>query len=73
MTYTVLIVVCCFYALNLGGLLQWETIEYRSGFIAISHIPFIVLLSSKWILIGFFTGVRYERLIELHAEAFGYA
>ena len=64
--YIVLIVVCCLYAFNPEDLLQWEDIGYRSGFIAISQIPLIVLLAGKRNIIGFFTGVGYERLNYLH-------
>ena len=64
--YVVLIVVCCLYAFNPDDLLQWEDIGYRSGFIAISQVPLIILLAGKRNLIGFFTGVGYERLNWLH-------
>ena len=64
--YIVLIVVCCLYAFNPEDLLQWEDIGYRSGFIAISQIPLIILLAGKRNIIGFFTGVGYERLNWLH-------
>ena len=65
-SYMVLIVVCCLYAFNPDDLLQWEDIGYRSGFIAISQIPLVILLAAKRNLIGLFTGVRYERLNWLH-------
>ena len=64
--YIVLIVVCCLYAFNPEDLFQWEDIGYRSGFIAISQIPLMILLAGKRNLIGFFTGVGYERLNWLH-------
>jgi predicted ferric reductase len=67
--YIVLIVVCCLYAFNPDDLLQWEDIGYRSGFIAISQIPLIILLAGKRNIIGFFTGVGYERLSWLHRWA----
>jgi len=64
--YIVLIVVACFYRLNPKDWLQWEPIGYRSGYIAICQLPLIVLLSGKRNLIGFFTGVGFERLNWLH-------
>jgi hypothetical protein len=50
--YIVLIVVCCLYAFNPKDLLQWEDIGYRSGFIAISQIPLIILLAGNAISLG---------------------
>ncbi|RDW80077.1 metalloreductase [Coleophoma cylindrospora] len=64
--YMVLIVVTSFYAFHPKNFLEWEDIGYRTGFIAIAQIPFIVLLAGKRNLIGFFTGLGYERLSWLH-------
>lgn len=64
--YIVLIVVCCLYRLNPKDFLEWEDIGYRSGFIAVCQLPLIVLLAGKRNLVGFFTGVGYERLNWLH-------
>jgi predicted ferric reductase len=64
--YIVLIVVCVFYRLNPKDFLEWEDIGYRSGFIAVCQMPLIVLLAGKRNIIGFLTGVGYERLNWLH-------
>jgi predicted ferric reductase len=64
--YIVLIVVCSFYRLDTKNFLQWEDIGYRTGFIAVAQLPLIVLLSGKRNIIGFLTGVGYERLNWLH-------
>lgn len=64
--YVVLIVVCCLYRFNPKDFLQWEDIGYRSGFIAVAQLPLIVLLAGKRNIVGFFTGVGYERLSWLH-------
>ncbi|KAH8601429.1 ferric reductase NAD binding domain-containing protein [Bisporella sp. PMI_857] len=64
--YILLITVACLYRLDPDDFLQWEDIGYRSGFIAVCQIPLIVLLSGKRNIIGFFTGVSYERLNWLH-------
>lgn len=64
--YIVLTTVSCLYSLNPKDWLQWEAIGYRSGYIAICQLPLIVLLSGKRNLIGFFTGVGFERLNWLH-------
>jgi predicted ferric reductase len=64
--YFVLIVVCSFYKLNPDDLKQWEDIAYRAGFIAICQVPLVVLLPGKPNIIGFVTGVGYERLNFIH-------
>jgi predicted ferric reductase len=64
--YIVLITVSCLYRFNPQDFLQWEDIGYRSGFIAVCQLPLIVLLAGKRNLVGFFTGVGYERLNWLH-------
>lgn len=64
--YIVLIVVCCFIGLHPSQLLQWEDIGYRCGFIAIAQFPLIVLLAGKRNIIGYLTGMGYERLAWLH-------
>lgn len=68
-SYIVLIVVACLYRLNPDDFLQWEDIGYRCGFIAVAQIPLIVLLGGKRNIIGFLTGVGYERLNWLHRWA----
>ncbi len=64
--YVVLIVVCSLYRLNPKDLLQWEDIGYRAGFIAVCQLPLIVLLAGKRNIVGFLTGIGYERLNWLH-------
>jgi predicted ferric reductase len=66
LAYIVLILVSCFFAFNPEDLLQWEDVGYRAGFIAICQIPLVVLLAGKRNIIGFLTGVGYERLNWLH-------
>ncbi|KAG9247443.1 metalloreductase [Calycina marina] len=64
--YVILIVVASLYKFNTKNWVQWEDIGYRSGFIAISQLPLITLLSGKRNLIGLFAGVGHERLNWLH-------
>lgn len=64
--YFILIIVTCFYKLDASDLLEWEDIAYRAGFIAICQVPLVILLSGKRNIIGFLTGVGYERLNWLH-------
>lgn len=64
--YLVLIIVSLFYRFKLESFLQWEQIAYRAGFIGVTQLPLIILLSGKRNIIGFFTGMGYERLSWLH-------
>lgn len=64
--YLVLIVVCSLYAFDTENVLEWEDVGYRSGYIAICQIPFVVLLAGKRNIIGSVTGLGYERLAWLH-------
>ncbi|OCL13763.1 ferric reductase-like protein like transmembrane component [Glonium stellatum] len=43
-----------------------QAISVRAGWLTITQVPLLVLLAGKVNLIGFFTGVSYERLNILH-------
>ncbi|EAS27433.1 metalloreductase [Coccidioides immitis RS] len=60
------LMVLCFYKLNTMDEWSWETIGYRTGFMAIAQLPLIILLAGKTNIIGFLTGSGYERLNWLH-------
>ncbi|KAJ4297991.1 ferric-chelate reductase Frp1 [Kalmusia sp. IMI 367209] len=62
----VVIVVLCFYGLDVGDRWQRENIGYRCGFVTIAQFPLIFLLAGKNNLIGYLTGVSHERLNWLH-------
>jgi predicted ferric reductase len=62
----VVVLVLCFYKLNTLDPWSWEDIGYRTGFVSIAQLPLIVLLAGKDNIIGFSTGVGYERLNWLH-------
>ena len=62
---TVLLVLC-FYGLNLTDQFQKESVGFRCGIVTLGQIPLIFLLSGKNNIIGFSTGVSYERLNWLH-------
>ncbi|EHK97669.1 putative Ferric/cupric reductase transmembrane component 2 [Glarea lozoyensis 74030] len=64
--YIVLIVVCVFYRFNVKDFRDFEDIGYRSGFIAVCQMPLIVLLAGKRNIIGFLSGMGYERLSWFH-------
>ncbi|KAL8850224.1 MAG: hypothetical protein Q9221_004823 [Calogaya cf. arnoldii] len=62
----VLVLVLCFYKLDPNDQWQWESIGYRTGYIATAQLPLVVLLAGKRNLIAWFTGTSYERLNWLH-------
>jgi hypothetical protein len=64
--YLALIVGCSFYALDPEDLLEWEDLGYRTGFIAVSQVSLIILLAGKRNILGFITGMGYERLAVWH-------
>jgi NAD(P)H-flavin reductase len=62
----VVLLVLCFYGFDLNDRWSRENIGYRSGFVTIAQFPLIFLLAGKNNLIGYATGVSYERLNWLH-------
>ena len=62
----ILVMVLCFYKLDPTDQWQWEDIGYRTGFIASAQLPLVILLASKNNIIGFLSGVSYEKLNWLH-------
>jgi predicted ferric reductase len=62
----VVLVVLCLYGLDLTNQFNLENVGFRCGVVTIGQIPLIVLLSGKNNIIGFLSGVSYERLNWLH-------
>ena len=62
----VLVMVLCFYKLDPTDQWQWEDLGYRTGFITSAQLPLVILLASKNNIIGFLSGVGYEKLNWLH-------
>lgn len=60
------LLVLCFYGLNLTNQFQKESVGFRCGVVTIGQLPLIFLLSGKNNIVGFFIGVSYERLNWLH-------
>ncbi|KAF1925431.1 ferric-chelate reductase [Didymella exigua CBS 183.55] len=60
------LLVLCFYGLNLTDQFQKENVGFRCGVVTLGQLPLIFLLSGKNNVIGFLTGVSYERLNWLH-------
>jgi NAD(P)H-flavin reductase len=62
----IVLLVLCFYGLDLGDRWSREDIGYRTGFVTIGQIPLIFLLAGKNNIVGYLTGVSHERLNWLH-------
>ena len=66
LTNAVLLIVLCFYGFDLSDRWMRETIGYRSGFVTIGQLPLIFLLAGKNNMVGYLTGISYERLNWIH-------
>lgn len=63
------LLVLCFYGLNLTNQFDKESVGFRCGVVSIGQLPLVFLLSGKNNIVGFVTGVSYERLNWLHRWA----
>jgi hypothetical protein len=55
-----------FYNNNVEGAQHYEAISLRATLLSMAQLPLVVLLAGKNNLIGYATGVSYERLNVLH-------
>ena len=55
-----------FIHVSIPGDAHWEAIGIRAGWLSIGQTPLIILLAGKYNIIGFLTGVGYERLNVFH-------
>lgn len=62
----VVLLVLCFYGLNLTDQFSKESVGFRCGVVTLGQLPLIFLLSGKNNVVGWLTGVSYERLNWLH-------
>ncbi|KAF2848779.1 ferric-chelate reductase [Plenodomus tracheiphilus IPT5] len=62
----VVLIVLCLYGLELNSVFTREDVGFRCGVITISQLPLIFLLSGKNNIIGYLSGISYERLNWLH-------
>ncbi|KAF2131059.1 hypothetical protein P153DRAFT_395450 [Dothidotthia symphoricarpi CBS 119687] len=62
----IVLVVLCLYGLDLNNQFTREDVGYRCGVVTVGQLPLIFLLASKNNLIGYLSGVSYERLNWLH-------
>ncbi|KAF2829817.1 hypothetical protein CC86DRAFT_285879 [Ophiobolus disseminans] len=60
------LVVLCLYGLDLTGRFTKEDVAFRCGVVTLGQLPLIFLLSSKNNIIGYLSGISYERLNWLH-------
>jgi predicted ferric reductase len=60
------LVVLCLYGFDLNDKFMQEDVAYRCGVITLGQLPLIFLLSGKNNIIGYFSGISYERLNWLH-------
>lgn len=65
----VVLLVLCFYKLDVNDRWSFEDIGYRTGFITICQLPLLFLLAGKRNIIGYLTGSSYERINWLHRWA----
>ncbi|KAF1852099.1 ferric-chelate reductase [Cucurbitaria berberidis CBS 394.84] len=62
----IVLVVLCLYGLDLNNRFTREDVGFRCGVITIGQLPLIFMLSGKNNIIGFLSGVSYERLNWIH-------
>lgn len=65
----VVVVVLCFYKLDVNDRWSYEDIGYRTGFITICQLPLLFLLAAKRNIIAALVGTSYERINWLHRWA----
>jgi len=66
LAHFILVIVLCFYKVRSSARYDNQNIAYRTGYVSLAQLPLIVLLSAKNNIIGFLTGLSYERLNWLH-------
>lgn len=62
----IVLVVLCLYGLELNNVFTRESVGFRCGVITLSQLPLVFMLSGKNNIIGYFSGISYERLNWLH-------
>jgi hypothetical protein len=60
------LIVLCTYGLDLNGQFTKEDVAFRCGVVTVGQIPLIFLLAGKNNIIGYLSGISYERLNWLH-------
>ena len=60
------VLVFCFYKYDTFDQWSWEDIAYRCGCVALAQLPLVFLLAGKQNIIGYLTGISYERLNWFH-------
>ena len=65
-TYLCFVLALQFAYVSVSGDAHWEAIGIRAGWLSVGQIPLIILLAGKYNVIGFLTGVGFERLNNFH-------
>ncbi|KAL5119019.1 ferric-chelate reductase Frp1 [Pleosporales sp. CAS-2024a] len=60
------LIVLCLYGLDLTGRFTKEDVAFRCGIVTLGQIPLVFLLAGRNNMIGWLSGVSYERLNWLH-------
>ncbi|KAH7398875.1 ferric-chelate reductase [Phaeosphaeria sp. MPI-PUGE-AT-0046c] len=60
------LIVLCLYGLDLQGRFTKEDVAFRCGVVTLGQLPLIFLLAGRNNVIGYLSGVSYERLNWLH-------
>lgn len=60
------LIVLCFYGFDLNDQWSREDIGFRCGVVTIAQLPLIFLLAGKNNIVGYLTGISYERLNWIH-------
>lgn len=66
LAYLVYIIALEFINNNIPGAQHFTSLGVRAAWLAVAQVPLLILLAGKNNLIGFITGVSYERLNVLH-------
>lgn len=60
------LITLCLYGLDLTGRFTKEDVAFRCGVVTLGQLPLIFLLAGKNNIVGYLSGVSYERLNWLH-------
>lgn len=62
----IVVLVMSFYKFDTLNQMQWQGVGYRTGALTVAQMPLIFLLAGRQNIIGYLTGMGYERLIWFH-------
>ena len=62
----IVVLVLCFWKEKYADPEEWEQVGYRTGYITVCQLPLVFLLAGRQNIIGYLTGMGYERLNWFH-------